>query len=579
MCGIAGVWGESGASAVRPMTSALAHRGPDDAGFHSADGVHVGARRLSIVDLPGGSQPFYDETGRICLVANGEIYNHRELRGQLQARGHSFRSQCDVEVIVHLYEEHGDACVDWLRGMFAFAIADGSRLLLARDRLGIKPLHYSVLPDAVVFGSEIKAVLRHPAVPSRLDLQALADVTAIGYPVEGRTMLADVRSLPPGHTMVVTKGPAGPLVDMARYYRLPAEPDESITFDEAQDTLIGLLREVTASHLAADVGAGLLLSGGLDSTVLALAARDVGATVPAFSAGDHAGHADLCQAAVIAGELGWPYSAALLDFDRYLDWVPRMVHSAETPSIFGMANHILGAEVGGRLKVCLSGEGADELFGGYPWHSPQPRPVRDLADRLRAVRDLGISLSPRAAEISDIWDTDWPMPTYLDRVLALDMAEQLVARHLEPLDKATMAAGVEARVPFLDHHLAEFVIRLPTRYKVNSALGIQKHVLRRAALRAWGHEGPIADTILRTKLGAPSATGVHQRTLGGYCARQLPDDYLSRHELGSCFRTRLHLLVFELWHEMFVTGRGADPGEFPMAEFIAERAGRAVEAR
>ena len=580
MCGIAGTWGAASSGAVEAMTAALVHRGPDDSGFHSRHGVRFGVRRLSIMDVAGGAQPTYNETGEICVIANGEIYNHRELRAKLQAMGHRFSSHCDTEVIVHLYEEYGDRCVDHLRGMFAFAVADGDRLLLARDRLGIKPLYYSTVPGGVVFASEIKALLRCPELRPALDLQAFADSRAVGYPVGDRTFIEGVRSVLPGHTMTVSSGPDGPTLAARRYYRVPTEHDECVTFDSAQDLLIDMLRGIVRSHLAADVEVGLILSGGLDSTVLAMLARDAGRPMRAFSVADSPTHPDLVQAARVADGLGWPHHVAVLSFEDYIEAIPSYIHAQEAPAkLGGLPLYLLFQHVGGQVKACLNGEGADEVFGGYEEYADRSRLARIRESGLRSYRELGslgVGLSPQALEVINTVAARQSYPEYLDRLFTSNLHDQLVRNHLELLDKCAMAAGVEMRVPFMDHQLVNFVIGLPARHKVNPGFGIQKHVLKRAALRAWGGDGPLADSVLRRKIGAPTAGSRSQTELIELCERELPTDYLTRHELGRCFSSKFDLLMHELFCEIFLAGRGTSPAGLSMRGFIAERAGQAL---
>jgi asparagine synthase (glutamine-hydrolysing) len=578
MCGIAGAWGSSDDTLVPAMTTALAHRGPDDAGLHARGPVRLGARRLSIVDIAGGAQPFYNETGTICVVANGEIYNHNELRDRLRARGHRFASRCDTEVIVHLYEEYGDRCVDHLQGMFAFALADGDRLLLARDRLGIKPLFYSTAGGVVTFASEIKALLHNPALRPAIDVQAMVDSFAIGLPAGDRTFIDGIRTLPPGHTMVVTNGPDGPVTRTERYYRVPTGPGEPLSFTDAQDALIDRLRATVRSHLAADVEVGLMLSGGLDSTTVALLAADLtDRPLRTYSVADSDGHPDLLQARWIAESLGTVHDEIVMSFDDYLDAVPAYTFSQERPGrLGGLPLHTLYTRAGRQLKVCLIGEGADELFGGYPEYIDPGWRSGAIQSRLRALSARGVAPSGRAMEVAELFTTPLPHGDYLDRVFAWNLAEPLVQDHLELHDKVGMGASLELRVPFLDHEFVEFVSGLPVDYKVNVRFGIQKHVLKRAALRAWGADGPLADSVLRRKIGGPSAGARHHAALTELCERELPDDYLDRHELGFCFTSKRDLLLFELFESLFVHGRGADPAGVTIRDLLRERSGRAA---
>jgi asparagine synthase (glutamine-hydrolysing) len=569
VCGITGVLGAH-RPIVRDLNEAIRHRGPDGSGVHRKGAVQLGSRRLAVVDLDHGAQPIYDETGRICLVANGEIYNHAELRAGLIARGHRFAGGSDVEVIVHLYEEHGDRCVEHLDGMFAFALADGDRLLLARDRYGIKPLYYTLLPDGgpLVFASEIKALLRCPELQPALDRQAFADMAVLGYPVDGRTMIDGVRAVPPGHVMTATSWRDVRL----RAYRAGLRIAPVADFEQAQDRLMAALRGAVASHLAADVEVGLMLSGGLDSTLLAVLAREVvGGGLRTFAVADRPGHPDALHAARVAAELGARHETTLLGFDDYLAAVPGAIHALEHPrGLAGTPLVTLAAAVSRRVKVCLSGEGADELFGGYPEYVDPRARLRSLPERLDAIAALGLSLSPRAAEIVDGMSAQ-PFHRYLDRVFEDNLREQLVAQHLEPLDRAGMSAGVEVRVPYLDRGVADLVRSLPSGYRVDSALGIQKYLLKRAALSSFPAVPTLTDAALRHKIGAPGAFWRHQQALGRLCDRTLPDGYRSRHELGRCLPDNLGLVMFDLFEEIFVHGRGTLPDGLTLPDFLRDR--------
>ncbi|MER6514400.1 asparagine synthase (glutamine-hydrolyzing) [Nonomuraea sp. NPDC001636] len=585
MCGIVAVIGEGvaegSASLLREMTRTLAHRGPDDSGVHLSGDVGLGSRRLSVIDVEGGRQPIESTDGRLRVIANGEIYNHRELRESLRARGHTFVTGSDSEVVLHLYEEYGDRCVEHLRGMYAFAVADGDRVLLARDPLGIKPLYHARLDDGVLlFASEIKALLRVPGLDGELDPQAFADTLVLGHPAGDHTYFRHIRSVPPGHTMTVSAAGAGAAVP----FRTAPDPVGSgeeaapVSFDEAVDLLIGRLGDAVRSHLVADVEVGLTLSGGLDSAVLAtLMRRERGGPFRVYSVADSDGHPDLVQARALATSMGLPHQVSVLDFDTYLQSVPAYLWSAEAPAgLGGLPLYHLAGLVARDLKVCLNGEGADELFGGYTEYLDRGPRARYLATQLPKLRRLAALPSPRAREILDGLSGERPYGDYLERVLADNMRDQLVRLHLEPLDKSSMAVGLEMRVPFMDDSLVRFVTSLPTTYKVDARFGFQKHLLRRAALRLCGGDGPLADSVLRRKIGAPSS-GVRLRgRLERLCERSLPDDYRERHEFGFCFDSNLELLVFDLFTEIFVTGRGAYPHGLSLLDFIAERAGRPV---
>ncbi|QBD75719.1 asparagine synthase (glutamine-hydrolyzing) [Ktedonosporobacter rubrisoli] len=267
MCGIAGILGRNDSRLMRRMIEAIKHRGPDGQGYYknTNQSMLLASCRLSIIDLQGGSQPVFNETHNKCIVFNGEIYNYKELRGKLQAKGHLFTTHSDTEVIIHLYEEYGPRCVEYLHGMFAFAIADGDTLFLARDRLGIKPLYYAFLPEKnlFIFASEIKALLQCEELDVTLNMQAFVDSIVFFYPVGELTFFKDILEFQPGHTLLATQRENGQIeLHDQRYYALELTPDAGISFAQAQEELAARIHSAVASHLQADVEVGISLSGG-----------------------------------------------------------------------------------------------------------------------------------------------------------------------------------------------------------------------------------------------------------------------------------------------------------------------------
>ena len=290
MCGIAGILSLDSTRSVPPerlerMLASIFHRGPDEAGRLIDRELAIGMRRLSIIDLADGQQPIFDESGRYGVVFNGEIYNYRELRNDLIGRGHQLKTHSDTEVIVHLYEEYGAACLDHLRGMFGFAIWDNVRreLFIARDRMGIKPLYYTQCDGDFVFGSEIKSILEHPAVKPSMDLEALSLYLSLKYVPAPRTLFTGIHSLPPGHFMRIAKG----RVEIQRYWDISfTKPERILSEQDYADQLLELLRESVRLHLRSDVPFGAFLSGGVDSsTIVALMSEELRTPVKTFSVG------------------------------------------------------------------------------------------------------------------------------------------------------------------------------------------------------------------------------------------------------------------------------------------------------
>ena len=538
MCGICGVVQVTGTlrDIVEParldaMTDVMTHRGPDDRGVHLAPGIGIGVRRLSIVDVEGGHQPVTNERGTIVAAQNGELYNHLQLRRELESDGHVFQSQCDTEVLPHLYERHGPAFVEKLRGKFGLVVWDHPRrrAVIARDRLGVKPLYWAVSDDRLVFASELKSVLTSGLVGTSLDADALDEYLTLGYVPAPKTPLRDVRKLLPGHALVVENGE----VREEPYWLFPApEPEPpGRDLDDYADELLELLGEAVRLRLMSDVPLGAMLSGGLDSSLIVALMAEMGSgPVETFSVGfrEDGDLNELPHARRVAEAFGCNHhdlelsltdaAVELSDLVWYLD-----EPVAELSAVGFLALSRLATQ---HVTVALSGQGADELFGGYRKHR-----VAGLLRRLDVLplgvrRLLGqpLRLAPdRLARLSAVLSTDDPVARQLamsghvdaktradlyagplagvdaaygavSRVLDgargdalltsmfLDGQLALVDNMLHYFDRMSMAASLEVRVPSLDHVLVEWASRLPSRARVDGRL-TTKVVLRRAAAR------------------------------------------------------------------------------------------------
>jgi len=542
MCGICGTLVRRGPvdpEAVTAMTGVLAHRGPDARGTHVASRIALGHRRLSIIDLShAADQPIGNENGSVLLVFNGEIYNFRELRRDLEAR-HRFRSGGDGEVIVHLYEERGDEAVAMLDGMFAFALWDATkrRLLLARDRSGKKPLFYHDGPELFAFASEVKALLKHPAVPHRRDEAALPLYLTYGYVPTPRTFYRDVRALPPGHRLVATEhGVEGP----ARYWA-PRFRDGAVRDDrEAEETFRTLLAAAVRRRLISDVPLGAFLSGGLDSSsVVALMAEQASGTVKTFTIGFAGGreYDEREYARAVAERFGTEHTEFVVE-PKTLDLIDRLVWHHDGP--FGdssaIPTYLLCDLTRRHVTVALNGDGGDEVFGGYlrfyggSLSEPIPRGLFRLAavalgvlpepkDRRHPLRfakrfaEAGsLPLAERYLRWNGYFTAGLPelvrpelrahasgsglIESYaepleraahlaagerastLSRLLQLDFETYLLDDLNVKMDRMSMAHGLETRSPFLDTALVEFGASLPDRLRMR--LGKGKLLLRRA---------------------------------------------------------------------------------------------------
>jgi asparagine synthase (glutamine-hydrolysing) len=593
------------AAVIGSMAECMAHRGPDDTGVFLDGRVGLGFRRLSIIDLSGGHQPMTTPDGDVTIVFNGEIYNYGELTSELTAAGHRFQTRSDTETILHAYREHGIDCVEKLRGMFGFAIWDRphQRLLVARDRLGVKPLYYYRNGDLLAFASEIKALLQIPGVDSSADPEALDDYLSLRYIPGPRTMFRNIFRLQPGHLMVVENGQ----VTIREYWDVDYRAGESSPQD-----FLPLLEESVRLRLIADVPLGLFLSGGLDSSaILSIMSRLSGQRIKTFSVGYESTDpredvSEFEYARLAAHAYGAEHHEFRLTSQQFESSVPDLIWHLDEP----MADptiiplYHLSKLAREHVTVVLSGEGADEILGGYNIYSRMLKletpGLRRLARLMRfapseALRHYGkMSAQPlqsryrgvsrgfrpetklaligaerthqsdlRLDRIFRAAMTSLPAASPLNRMLYADTKIWLPDDLLVKADKMTMAAGLELRVPFLDHRLVEFAAGLSDSAKI---AGSTNKVLLRQVMR-----GVLPDTIIdRPKKGfpVPLASWLHG-PLRPFLREQLLDrqsaclQYLERaevtrileqHEQGRHDRSSelWSLLVFEIWHRKFV---------------------------
>ena len=526
------------------MGKALIHRGPDDQGTHMAPGVGIGMRRLSIIDLKTGHQPLANEDGSVWTVFNGEIYNYRELTADLLARGHRFGTASDTETLVHLYEEHGADCVRHLRGMFAFALWDARRrtLLLARDRLGIKPLYYAETTHGLVFGSELKALIASPWVQRDIDPRALAAYLRFGYVPDPLSILKGVVKLPPGHLVLVKEGRAG----LPQCYWKPTSyfdgPAQAVDEAEAESRLWGLLQDAVRSHLVSDVSVGAFLSGGIDSSVVVgLMAREGGVPVKTFSVGYREQEFDEAPYARRVAEWFGTEHHELIATPRDIGLLDDVLVACDEPFADASAipTYLVARLARQHVKVVLSGDGGDELFAGYDRYLVDQResrlgvlgdlglgaPLRLASNALpegvrgknflrhfslprmgryldaismfpdRALRDLleaGVASEDPLLFTEALHDSQGL--DALSRLQDFDLRTNLPGDILTKVDRMTMAHSVEARVPLLDHPLVEFACRLPADLRLRG--GRTKYLLRRIL------RGRVPDEVLsRPKRG------------------------------------------------------------------------------
>jgi len=621
MCGIAGFVDVSEPDAfgnaegarlrLRQMCDVIRHRGPDDEGMFVADGAALGMRRLSIIDIGGGHQPISNEDGSIWVVFNGEIYNYRALRAELIGKGHAFSTDTDTETIVHAYEQWGDDAFSHLRGMFGIALWDRRTrtLVLARDRVGIKPLHYVERDSWLAFGSEIKSILVADDDARRLDPSALAHYLTFLYTPADASIFQGIRKLPPGHLLRWHEGKTS----VRRYWSLPIEESFAGSMDEAAEALTATLSDAVASHLVSDVPIGALLSGGIDSSlVVALMARHSTAPVKTFTIGfDEREYDEVEGARRVAKHFGTEHHEDVVRPDA-LRIVQELVEHFDEP--FGDSSAIptwyVSKIASQHVKVVLSGDGGDELFGGYDRYVPHPRVEsfdrtlgtvgRRTAAAIWPVLPHGIrgkNLLRHVAQDAEgryLDSISIFQPDELSALLATKGATRASSRHvssqrfralaalpwpsqmfrfdfdtylpedvLTKVDRMSMAHSIESRVPLLDHEVVTFAASLPARFKIQGSE--RKRVLKRAAAgvlpaevltrKKQGFGVPLADWFrgpLRALLADTlQSDRVRQR---GYLDSSFVDRLIREHLSGRRDHAlRLWvLLMFELWHQRYL---------------------------
>ena len=589
MCGITGLLHyapevSAAPRQLRRMVATLHHRGPDDDGIFIDGAVGLGARRLQVIDPEGGSQPLVDRKAQLAMVLNGEIYNHDSLRAELAARGHRFATRSDTEVILRAYAEYGEACLHRLRGMFAFAIWNGARreLFLARDRIGVKPLYYHWDGETFLFGSEIKAILAHPAGDRRLDAAALDDFLTFNYIPAPRSIYRSIRKLPPAHWLRLDAHG----LHLGEYWDLTFEPDESGDETARIEALRAQVLDSVQSHLVSDVPLGVFLSGGVDSSVVAAAMTLASGTLPnAVSLGFEEPEFDeRPYAREVATACGGGLRTRSLRAQA-VGIVDVLVNHFDEP--FADSSMVptwyLSQLARESATVCLSGDGGDEMFAGYPRFATfVERAAVDVAaaerayfdDRTWISRDLRSRLYRDSLRRElDGYDPFSVLQGHFDRtrewdplsrIQYLETKTYLPGDLLTKVDRASMAHGLEVRVPLLDHLLVEQAARIPARCKLRDGRG--KDILK----RAFRPNLP-ASVLQRPKMGfsMPLALWLRGELRGWFESRVLTGDspvgeWLDMTVVRTCWnehqgsrhdhnRFLWSLVVLDAWARRFLT--------------------------
>jgi asparagine synthase (glutamine-hydrolysing) len=562
MCGICGIFLRDrrqfvDREALAAMNHRIAHRGPDEDGFFAEGNVGLAMRRLSIIDVKTGHQPLSNETEDIWIVYNGEIYNHAELRTELEAKGHRYRSSSDTETVVHLYEEYGRDCVKRLRGMFAFVIWDRRKKVLfaARDRLGIKPFYYRWDGSTFLFGSEIKAILAYPRVEAEFNRGVLAEYLAFGYITGPQTMFAGIQKLMPGHTLELTEDGA---LRIEQFWDLNVEVDRP---PRTQKYYVQGYRELlegaVSSHLMSDVPLGVFLSGGLDSSaVAALTSKIRGDRIQTFAVGyGEEQFSELGFAREVARHIGSEHHEVRLSREEFFQSLPSLIWHEDEPIVWpsSISLYFVARLARERVTVVLTGEGSDETIAGYTryawtllnarldttYRAVTPSALRSLVRRTIHNAPLSATLHRKLQHTFLVRDgSSWPSFYYdnffsafsaaeqydlltpealsaagdayagsmrawensdgdlLHRLLYADIHSYLIELLMKQ-DQMSMAASIESRVPFLDHELVEFTARIPAKYSIRGMAG--KFILKQAVEDLLPHS-----IAYRKKMGFPT---------------------------------------------------------------------------
>ncbi|HEY0049187.1 MAG TPA: asparagine synthase (glutamine-hydrolyzing) [Pyrinomonadaceae bacterium] len=641
MCGINGIAFSSGKrrvdeSTLRRMRDVIHHRGPDDGGVFVEANVGLGHRRLSIVDVSHGAQPMFNEDASVCIVYNGEVYNHADYRAELEAKNHVYKTHCDTETILHLYEEYGSDCVEKLRGMFAFAIWDRRKkeLFIARDRLGVKPLYY--VHDAegnLFFASEIKSLLEAKAVRAEINFNVLPDQLANHGTSGEETLYSGVKRLAPGHTLIWKDGK----INVRKYWDVSFEPKHENKPDaEFVDEWRELFRKSVELRLMADVPLGMFLSGGIDSSAIcAMMARTVDAPVKTFSVGFSEREAnELAYARLVADAFQTDHHEITVTPEQFFEALPRLIWHEDEPLGFiaSVPLYFISKLAQKHVKVVLTGEGSDEILGGYgryrktlallkygaKYESLTPDFLRAFVKNnlgnLPSSGKLKRTFLSRPADMENLYFDNFAIfsKAMQENLLSAETKEKIAERNpyadlqnhllqtdaedlldkllyadtktylhelLMKQDQMSMAASIESRVPFLDHKLVEYTAKLPQKMKIR---GRETKWILREAMR-----GILPAEILnRPKMGFPVPVGRWFRNE----FRGIVEEYVSserassrgifnagyvreivaRHNAGENHDERLWFLVnFEMWQRQFIDGEIPENKESELAKEFA----------
>jgi len=581
MCGICGFAGFEDRELIRKMCDSIAHRGPDDKGYYFGENVTLGHTRLSIIDLGSGHQPIHNENEDIWVVFNGEIYNYRDLTTLLRKKGHSFYTDSDTEVIVHAYEEYGLKFVEQLDGMFSLAIWDERKrcLILARDRIGKKPLYYVEIGGSILFSSEIKSLLEFQELKREVNLKLLSHYLSYRSTPNNSTLFSGINKLPPGSVLFKSEA----LITIKNFWKLPEKCLVNSINSGSVETFLNLFDEAVRKRMISDVPIGAYLSGGIDSSsVVARAAQYTDKPLDTFCVGFGEHTDEFVYAREVAEHVGTNHHEIIVDSYDIKKVLPKIVWHLDEPIADPAAipTYLMSKETKKYVDVVLTGEGADELFAGYPKYKLFASPLRILPQKLKynifrysppytvfnTTEKMNL-MSNGMLEISEHSDLSPPVADIcLDGMIRQDIQYWLPNYLLMKVDKMTMAHGLEARVPFLDHKLVEYSTTLPDNFKINGMTG--KYILRQSMSKSLPKK-----IVNRAKKGFPlplnkwvteelneiMISKLHNSTIiGEICAPEAIQKILrstGSWEPVKRFRSTNQvwlLFMFALWYDIFI---------------------------
>ncbi len=589
MCGICGIYNFKknkpiSKNILESMNNTMIHRGPDEGGLYIDKYIGLGHRRLSIIDLQKGKQPMSNEDRTVWVTYNGEIYNYKDLKDLLLKKGHKFKTNCDTEVIVHAFEEYGTESVLMFNGMFSFAVWDGKNetLFLVRDRLGIKPLYYAISDEYFIFASEIKAILQHPSIKAEVEINSIPEYLFCTSLLNGNTMFKDIYSVPAGHKIVFKNKTK----QITKYWDIELKniQEDEFSFEQYKKQIYNILEDSVRMRLMSDVPFGSLLSGGLDSSLIsALATKHVSNKLKTFSI-EYSKNIELSRsnsdtkyASMMANTFQTDHKEFILDPQEYYDILEKVIWHVEKPiELTTPSLYLLHKNLKEYVTVVLSGEGADELFGGYFFFLKQAQtnqlkefPWAPYFDEVSMLLNADIERETNFKENvkSTLYDllNRFETDDFLNKVLYLFIKYYLLEM-LERQDKTSMAWGIEARVPFIDHRLVEYIMNIPSRHKIRN--GTEKYILRESFRDFIPSEVidrkkrpfpfPIdPKSIFKQKNTANDLVQSGNSRIALYFNKKEVDDFFNKKNRFkkldnlAIFRTSYAIIALDLWHKAF----------------------------